>query len=304
MARKTGRIFGIVLGCFIMCILIASINLVTYAEEAPAPEPELVCSICGELPWHHPVIIPELHDCSDPNCCECNGHTVAQIDGVLTCTRCNQPACYFGYEYSLVCSGDHSYSNGFCTACDAYEPAVLNGDVYEISNAGQLYWFAAQVNNGNNAINGKLMDNIVVNENVLNESGWLNDGDFREWDAIGYYESDTDKVEYAGIFDGNGKTVAGLYNKWGTESYYGMFSIVGNQGAVKNVGVVDSYLSGGSNFGSVVGYNYGTVINCYNTGYIKPYGNCIGGVVGYNAGTVDGCYNLVNVSGYGCDWDL
>lgn len=33
----------------------------------------------------------------------------------------------------------HSYENGFCTACGGYEEAVLNGDVYEISNAGQLY---------------------------------------------------------------------------------------------------------------------------------------------------------------------
>ena len=198
----------------------------------------------------------------------------------------------------------HNYVNGFCTDCDAYQPAVLNGDFYEISNGGQLYWFADQVNGGNNAINGKLMNDIVVNENVLNESGYLNNGNFRIWVAIGYYESDTDKVEYTGTFDGNGKTVAGLYNEWGTRSYYGLFSIVGSQGAVKNFGVVASYLSGGSYFGCVVGYNYGTVTNCYNAGHIKPYGNYIGGVVGYNAGTVDGCYNLADVSGYGGDYHL
>ena len=44
---------------------------------------------------------------------------------------------------------------------------------YQIRNAGQLYWFAQQVNSGNTAINGKLMADIVINENVLNENGEL-----------------------------------------------------------------------------------------------------------------------------------
>lgn len=39
------------------------------------------------------------------------------------------------------------YENGFCKSCGAYQPAYLNSDgVYEIGNAGQLYWFASLVN--------------------------------------------------------------------------------------------------------------------------------------------------------------
>ena len=46
---------------------------------------------------------------------------------------------YGQYSNSLL----HPYDNGFCTECGQYEPAEKNGSVYEISNAGQLFWFAA-----------------------------------------------------------------------------------------------------------------------------------------------------------------
>ncbi|MGN0581359.1 MAG: GLUG motif-containing protein, partial [Oscillospiraceae bacterium] len=46
---------------------------------------------------------------------------------------------------------EHSYSGTDfrCTVCGSYETPVFNNDVYEISNASQLYWFAEYVNNGN-----------------------------------------------------------------------------------------------------------------------------------------------------------
>lgn len=48
-------------------------------------------------------------------------------------------------------SCSHSYQNGFCSQCGGYEAALdSNSDgVYEIENAGELYWFAEQVNGGN-----------------------------------------------------------------------------------------------------------------------------------------------------------
>ena len=45
----------------------------------------------------------------------------------------------------------HSFNeNGFCGGCGGYQPAEFNeSGVYEISNAGQLFWFAALVNGDN-----------------------------------------------------------------------------------------------------------------------------------------------------------
>ena len=55
--------------------------------------------------------------------------------------------CPIGYVTETKVEREHTYENGFCKACDAYEPAVLNSNnAYEIGNAGQLYWFADKVN--------------------------------------------------------------------------------------------------------------------------------------------------------------
>lgn len=119
-------------------------------------------------------------------------------------------------------TADHLYINGNCTLCGAYQlklqPAPKNGDVYEISNADQLYWFAALVNgtltDGTSqdiAANAKLMADIVVNKNVLNEKGELNHTTFTSWTTIGYFNSLDDFGYYRGTFDGNGHTISGLY---------------------------------------------------------------------------------------------
>ena len=186
-------------------------------------------------------------------------------------------------------------SNGFCTVCDnGYEQPTLNENgYYEIDNAGKLYWFAQQVNSGNNAINGELTANIVVNQNVLVD-GALNGNTegFRVWTPIGNLNA-----WYSGSFDGNGYTVSGLYfNKSDVEDV-GLFGFIRNT-TVENVGVIDSYFCGGITVGSVVGRNVmSTVRNCYNTSFVS--GNYfVGGVVGTNnQGIVQSCYNTGSVSG-------
>ena len=205
------------------------------------------------------------------------------------------------YSNDSTQSGDHSFQNGFCEHCGAFEPAVLNGDVYEISNVGQLYWFAEKVNAGDNAISGKLMKDIVVNENVLNADGSLNgDGsNFRIWTPIGSY-----RLGYMGSFDGNGKTVSGLYCGDEDANEIGLFGVIGNieddwnTATVNNVGVVDSYFEGGTHVGALAGMNYGTVSGCYSESSVCANYYYAGGVVGFNErGTVSDCYNTGTVTG-------
>ena len=83
---------------------------------------------------------------------------------------------------NVIITGHNYGTDGFCTICNGYQPATLTTDkhdinddgtkdeVYEIINAGQLYWFADKVNSENStygSANVILMDNITVNENVL-----------------------------------------------------------------------------------------------------------------------------------------
>ncbi len=143
---------------------------------------------------------------------------------------------------------EHQYKNGACTLCGAvcashvmengfcahdcagvYEPATetndkydINGDgntdqVYEIANAGQLYWFAGLVNGTladvqkNNRANAILTADIVVNKNVVDNQGNLigNGSDFIQWTPIGAEAINV----FQGNFNGNGHTVSGLYFK-------------------------------------------------------------------------------------------
>ena len=201
--------------------------------------------------------------------------------------------------------------NGFCACNNAYQPADLttnkydidgdkiNDEVYEISNAGQLYWFAGLVNGTlsgvpqNTSANAVLTKDIVVNENVLKPDGTLNEGSFKEWTPIGIYFYKS----YGGIFDGQNHTISGLYFSQGDKMYLGLFGI--NAGKISNVGILDSYFCGKVSVGGVCGYNFeGTITNCYNAGSVSGTENYVGGVSGDNSqGIITNCYNVGSVSG-------
>ena len=200
--------------------------------------------------------------------------------------------------------------NGFCACNNAYQPADLttnkydvdgdkiNDEVYEISNAGQLYWFAGLVNGTlsgvpqNTSANAVLTKDIVVNENVLKPDGTLNEGSFKEWTPIA-----TSASPYTGIFEGQNHTISGLYFKQET-SFVGLFSV--NSGKIANVGILDSYFYGqpykGWQVGGVCGSNTakGAITNCYNTGIVRG-SETVGGVCGSNYGTITNCSNKGNV---------
>ena len=213
-------------------------------------------------------------------CCE-------KYKGNLTYVYANKPA-----EPTYA---EHNYNeNGICTSCNGYEPATdsdSNG-VYEIGNAGQLYWFAQQVNSGNTGINAKLTANITVNTGVLKPDGTLADNasEFRSWTPIG-----NDSNKYTGTFDGKGKTVSGLYFNETNTDYVGLFGY--SNGTIKNVGVVDSYFKGNQCVGGVCGNGTGLITNCYNTATVNGT-TFIGGVCGHNSFcVVANCYNTGKVTG-------
>ena len=218
-------------------------------------------------------------------------------------------------------------SNGFgnCPKCNAtvYQPAVETTDkydidddsmkenVYEISNAGQLYWFAGLVNGTldgveqNKLANAILTANITANENLLDslqydaEGNVSNGSDFISWTPIADCMEDH-ITQYSGTFDGNNKTVSGLYFN-GNSTRIGLFGSSEADGNIKNVGVVDSYFKGNNFVGGVCGRNDGTITNCYNAGNLTAIESAatIGGICGYNGGTIANCYNTGTVTATG-----
>ena len=202
--------------------------------------------------------------------------------------------------------------NGFCACNEVYQPANLtidkydmDGDgskdaVYEISNAGQLYWFAGLVNGTlsgvtqNTSANAVLTKDIVVNKNVLKSDGTVNEGSFKEWTPIA-----TSASPYTGIFEGQNHTISGLYFKQENTSEVGFFGY--NRGKISNVGILDSYFCGYSQVGGVCGYNSSTITNCYNKGVVDGTADgasSFGGVCGCNLGILTNCYNTGIVKGH------
>ena len=263
--------------------------------------------------------------------------------------------------------GTHTYKNGFCTddGCDAYEPAVLttgkydidaNGEItdsdeaYEIGNAGQLYWFAGLVNGTltdgtaqNLKANAVLTADIIVNKDLLTSINTDDDGNvtngtsFRIWLPMGKINAKNgQQMLYAGIFDGKGHSISGVYanlydapvedpkNIYNNKDYVGLFGLL--EGVTRNLSVIDSYMRGDYCIGGICGYNDGGTIqncysaatvcgdsyiggicgrsrsnciieNCYNAGYIYGATRSIGGICGNNYSTIENCYNVGNVNG-------
>ncbi len=245
-----------------------------------------------------------------------------------------------------VCTCGSAYENGFCknADCGAYEPAVettgkymvyvakgdggyrvtTNAVVYEISNAGQLYWFAEQVNSGTNlTINGVLMNDIVINTGDLINYDGTSANDWKVWTPIG-----NETTIHSGWFDGNGYTVSGLYFNDKTAVCVGLFGKC--SGIIKNITVDNSYfvaanrvagicgildehglIENATNKATVLGYEFNTagvcgnvfyssLSGCKNFGKITSYSNNTGGICGsatgqtYSTGVSNSVYGCIN----------
>lgn len=204
------------------------------------------------------------------------------------------------------------------------QPSEGDGSVenpYQITSAAELYWFAGLVNGTltdgtqNNSACAKLMNDITVNNNLLDRITYKTDddgnltnevangGNFISWTPIGAANNG-----YQGTFDGNGKTISGLFFNDSQKSHVGLFDNI-YMATIRNVGVVDSYFFGEHYVGGVCAFGVdGTITGSYNTGVVSGEG-CVGGVCGtgssvtitdsYNTGSVSGNDDVGGVFGYG-----
>ena len=153
---------------------------------------------------------------------------------------------------------DHDWDeNGFCkTYPDShYQPATQNEDgTYEIENAGELYWFAAQVNDGKiTDADAVLTADITVNEgNVAGCDGTKTEG-WRDWTPI-------IGIHYMGTFDGQGHVIRGLYFNDTRVGNIGLFSNLNKEGKIQNVGLENSYFRGVAYVGGIQIFSPDTTI--------------------------------------------
>lgn len=185
----------------------------------------------------------------------------------------------------------HAYNdNGFCVSCGAYQPAtdVDNDGVYEIANAGQLFWFAAVVNGGYEGTPQNAAASAILTADIDLEN--------RAWTPIG--RSVVVSSSYRGYFDGRGHVISGLFiDTWDVA---GLFGYVGTSGVIQGVGIAAGTVQGSAQFtGGIAGVNNGVIRNSFNGASVsnRAEHGYSAGVAGQNQGTITQCYNTGTVTG-------
>ena len=143
------------------------------------------------------------------------------VSGKTISTTPNEITMFYG---DTVCSHEHYNADGFCEACGAYQEAGTWQGYYEIYNAGQLFWFAKQFNDGKilNTSNLKLMKDIKIPDGY-------------DWTSIGAI---ADGKSFRGTIEGNYHVISGLRPAKDGESFkWGLVAWI-RHGSVQNIGLV------------------------------------------------------------------
>ena len=159
------------------------------------------------------------------------------------------------------------------------------GGIYMIQNEEELHWFASEVNGGNTAISGKLLNDIKLTTD--------------NWYPIG-----RSGHAYAGTFDGNGRHITNL-KITSTKDETGFFGLIAGGGKVKSLNLLGNVTVNGevSQTGGIAGAmedveKASSITDCSFSGSVS--GNIqVGGIVGCVGlhNNVERCSNTAAVTG-------
>ena len=196
----------------------------------------------------------------------------------------------------------HPFDNGFCGYCTELEPSTMvhdeveDIDIYEIGNAGQLYWFARLVNGTltdgtpqNLSANARLTADIVVNDFPLTAES----SEALQWEMMNSYK---------GRFEGNRKTISGLYYK-GTDTYIG-FVQRAREASFNQLGLVNAYFDAAESMYSTtaaafVGWAEETSFtNCFVRQSVCKGNGYAGAIAGdVTSSSISNCYVSASLEG-------
>ena len=168
--------------------------------------------------------------------------------------------------------------------------------VYQIGTAGELFWFAGLVNGTLEGTDQNAGAMAVLTADIDLNPGYTVTADsdksmLRQWQPMN---------GFSGSFDGNGKTITGLYIE-SSASYTGFFGRIQSSAevSVKDLTLSGSYIQGGSWTGGLCGSLQGSVENCSATETVEVRGgDYTGGLFGEkSSGSVSNCRNEATVSG-------
>ncbi len=169
-------------------------------------------------------------------------------------------------------------------------PTKNSEGYYEIYTAAQLKWFRDLVNGTltdgtlEQDANGKLMADID-----LAYEAWVPIG-------AGCLIDNVNLNAYSGSFDGNYHTISNLYVDKGV--YRGFFGYV-VIGPIKNLGIINARIDGGSKVGVIAGLEVScNMYGCWTAGELylpSSYGNNVAGITCASGGTITNCHTSYGV---------
>ncbi|MDE6217885.1 MAG: hypothetical protein K2F64_02665, partial [Muribaculaceae bacterium] len=165
------------------------------------------------------------------------------------------------------------------------EPVIVN-NVYQISSAEELAWFAAKVNGKQPALNADLVADIDL-------------GDY-DWTPVGNGTG----TPFSGIFNGHGHSVKGLYINQPKLQYQSLFGVVKGS-AGKRAAIMDIEVQGRvackKDAAGIVGYawQHADISKCANKAEIIGVEDNAGGIVSYVANAtvaISDCFNTGDIT--------
>ena len=111
------------------------------------------------------------------------------------------------------------------------------------------------------------------------------------WSPIGQ----NNNLSFTGTYDGDNKTIRGLFINNPSADNQGFFGFT-NTSEIKNIGLINTNITGKNKTSALVGWNGGLITNCYITGSVTG-DYSVGGLVGYDSGTIITCSNSGSVTG-------
>ena len=189
---------------------------------------------------------------------------------------------------------DHEFDDdGVCVNCGA-----IGGEItptadgwYEITTPVEFRWFAYFVNQGNNTVKGRLMNDIDL-------SGI-------SWEPIGTYGDAASgvgiQVAFKGTFDGQNHTVYNLFVETYDAREVGLFGRINGGATIRNLGIINATITSGGNgrAGVLAGeIHQSTVTNAFTGGDIVINSSYfqIGGLAGEAAESrLTNCYTTFGI---------
>ncbi|MBR0349995.1 MAG: hypothetical protein IIX16_10235 [Clostridia bacterium] len=210
------------------------------------------------------------------------GRTMDELYTADFVKELNKAMPYFCFDYTEI-------NDGFPVLMWMLQSDVWSGELevpkkndsgyYLIYKPSELAWFAGLVNgtipgvNANPSANAEVMDNLLFNINVYDDSMAIT-----EWTPIG-----TSSKPYTGSFKGGGFNIAGIYtsvNATEDGKNIGFFGYVGSGAQIDNVLIMDGLICGVENVGGIAGYVMGAqVSNCVSNSEVRG-DKAVGGVAG------------------------